>query len=97
MQPQQQGMPSYSGTQNQQNTLAIVSLVCGVLSILCFGLVTGIPAIITGYMQLNKIKSDPQTFGGRGLAIGGMATGAVGTLLTILTILIFMAGAIGGR
>jgi hypothetical protein len=93
----QGGMPSYAQTQNQQNTLAIVSLVCGVLSILCFGLFTGIPAMITGYMQLNKIKSDPVNFGARGMAIGGIATGALGTLLSILTILIFLAGAIGSR
>jgi hypothetical protein len=92
-----QGMSSYASGQGQQNTLALVSIICGVLSIFCFGLLTGIPAIITGYMQLNKIKSDPVNFGGRGLAIGGMATGAIGTLLTILTILIFLAGAIGSR
>jgi hypothetical protein len=95
--PQGGGMPSYASTQNQQNTLAIVSLVCGVLSILCFGLLTGIPAIVTGYMQMNKIKTDPVNFGGRGLAIGGMASGALGTLLSILGLLVFMAGAIGSR
>lgn len=97
MAAQQGGMGGYAGAQGQQNTLAIVSLVCGILSLFCFGILSGIPAIIMGYMQLNKIKSDPVSFGGRGMAIGGMATGAVGTLFTILWVLIVLAGAIGGR
>ena len=97
MQPQPQGMPSYASTQNQQNTLAIVSLVCGVLSLFCLGIVLGLPAIIMGFMQLNKIKSDPVTYGGKGLAIGGMVTGALSSLLTILGILLFLAGIIGSR
>jgi hypothetical protein len=92
------GMASYGATaQTQQNTLALVSLICGVLSLICFGILTGIPAIITGYMQLNKIKSDPATYGGRGMAIGGIICGAISSLFTILLILLMIAGAIGGR
>lgn len=94
MQPQ--NIPSYANMPNQQNTLAIVSLVCGILSLICLGIITGVPAIITGFMQLNKIKTDPATYGGRGMAIGGMVTGSIGTLFSILGILMLLLGIIGG-
>jgi hypothetical protein len=96
--PQSQGMPSYAGTQNQQNTLAIVSLVCGILSIVfCLNIVAGVPAIIMGLMQMNKIKSDPVTYGGKGLAIGGIVSGALGTLIGLGWLLLVVISAIGNR
>jgi hypothetical protein len=87
--------PSLSGG-GQQNTLAIVSLILGVLSILCLGILTGLPAIVLGFMHLNKIKADPATYGGKGLAIAGMGTGAVGTLLSILGIIIWILLIVSG-
>jgi Domain of unknown function (DUF4190) len=72
--------PSYVAA--PQQTMAIWSLVCGVFSITigfcCYvGVVSAPVAIILGIMSLNQIKNDPSKYTGRGLAIGGIVTGAL--------------------
>jgi hypothetical protein len=81
MQNQPGGSFSLQNVGSQDQTLPIISLVLGILSILtvcCWG---GIPlgagAIVTGIIALNKEKADPSRFGGRGLAMGGIITGAL--------------------
>jgi hypothetical protein len=81
--------PPISG-QGQNQTLAIVSLVCGVLG-LCCG-ISGIAAIITGVMQRNNIKADPNQYGGGGMALAGIILGGISVLLMILGILIQILG-----
>jgi len=80
--------PGATGGQDQ--TLAIVSLVCGILGILCCGLLTGIPAIITGYMAKNNADSNPNQYGGRGLAVAGMIMGGISILFSILGIIYYI-------
>ncbi len=77
------------GAAGTSQTLAIVSLALGALSLLCgFGLLTGIPAIITGYMARNKVKDSPGEYGGATLALIGMILGVLGTIIiTAVTIL----------
>jgi hypothetical protein len=79
--------PAASG---QDQTLAIVSLVCGILGILCCGLFTGIPALITGYMAKNNVDSNPNQYGGRGLAVAGMIMGGISILFSILGIIYYI-------
>lgn len=82
--------------QGQDKTLAIVSLVCGILSLTCCGPFTGIAALITGYMAKNNVETNPQQYDGRGLAIAGMIMGGISLVLTVLYfILIGFAGLIG--
>ena len=51
-----------------------------------------------GFMQLKKISADPANYGGKGLAIGGIVTGAIGTLLSLLGVIIWIILlATGGR
>ena len=76
--------PAASG---QDQTLAIVSLVCGVLSIVCCGAIAGIPAIITGFMAKNNVDSNPNQYGGRGFALAGMILGGISIFFTIIYIL----------
>ena len=63
--------------------IAIASLVCGILSILCccltcFSVVLSIAAIVLGIITLvNK-------YDGKGMAIAGIATGGVGILLVAI-------------
>ncbi len=74
---------------SKDQTLPIISLVLGILAIVicCYG---GIPfgagAIITGVIALNNEKSDPAKYGGHGLAVGGIVTGTVGFIITIVII-----------
>lgn len=70
--------------QGQNKTLAIVSLVCGILSLTCCGPFTGIAALVTGYMAKNNVDANPQQYDGRGLAIAGMIMGGISLVLTVL-------------
>jgi Domain of unknown function (DUF4190) len=75
------------GMQGQNQTLAIVSLVCGVLGIFlsfcCYGgFPLGIAALITGFLGMKNANSDPANYGGKGLAIGGMITGGISFLIS---------------
>lgn len=82
--------PPVVGGDGQDKTLAIVSLVCGILSLTCCGAVTGIAALITGFMAKNNIDANPQQYGGRGLALAGMIMGGISTVLTILYVIFIL-------
>lgn len=69
-------------------TLAIVSLVCGILSLTCCGIITGIAAIVTGFIARKKATEDPANFAGSGLAMAGIIMGAISILLTILFVIL---------
>jgi prepilin-type processing-associated H-X9-DG protein len=56
-----------------------------------------VPAIILGILALNKIKKSPATLGGQGLAIAGLVTGAIGTLLTFITVAMLVPAVTAGR
>jgi hypothetical protein len=58
----------------QQNGLAVTSLVLGICSLFCACL-TGIAAVITGHIALNRANRDPLRYGGKGLAIAGLCLG----------------------
>lgn len=66
------------------SALAIWSLVLGILSLLCFSFLTGIPAIICGHMGRTKIRQSNGTLGGDGLALTGLILGYAGTIITTI-------------
>lgn len=73
----------------QDQTLAIVSLVCGILGIVCCQIVAPV-AIITGFMAKKKATENPMQFGGSGMALAGIITGGIGTLLLFGVILYYI-------
>lgn len=76
--------PPPAGTSVNQ-TLPIISLVLGIVSLCCYiSPLTGIAALITGYKGMKNADRDPQHFGGRGLAIAGMITGGIFFILGLL-------------
>ena len=92
--------PPAAGTGNVNQTLPIVSLVLGILSICCYiSPLTGLAALITGYMGMKNANNDPQNYGGKNFAIAGMILGGlfflVGAAYYIFVILIY-AGLIAG-
>lgn len=89
--------PPMVGGQNQ--TLAIVSLVCGILSIVCcwFSILVGPAGFITGYMAKSRADQNPAQYGGRGMALAGMITGGIGTALGLLFIILQLLGALAGN
>ncbi|CAN5739411.1 hypothetical protein BH24ACI3_BH24ACI3_15700 [soil metagenome] len=78
--------PPPAGAEGQNKTLAIVSLVVSILSIPCCGLIiVGIVGAITGFIARGKANSDPNTYGGKGLATAAIVIGVITTLIGILT------------
>jgi hypothetical protein len=67
--------------------LAVASLVLGGLGLCCLlFLFTSIPAVICGHVALRRIRASAGSFGGRGLAIGGLAAGYVGIVLSVIAL-----------
>lgn len=77
----------FAGSPLRTSRNAIVSLSLGVLSFLCT-VFAGVPAIITGVLALRDIDRSRSRLGGRGLAIGGIVTGGIGSLLVAPALLI---------
>lgn len=74
---------------NQMIGFSIASMVLGILSIcfIClymFALVLSIPAIVFGYIALTK------NYSGRGMAIAGIVTGVIGTILPVFYLIAFI-------
>ncbi len=67
----------------KNNTLAITSLILGILSIF-LTIFTAIPGVITGHMALSKIKKAPNENEGRGMAITGLVLSYIFLILSIL-------------
>lgn len=91
--PQYGGM---GGGGQKTEIMAIISLVAGIVSIpahyCCYlGIPIGIAAIILGILSIMKINKDPQSWGGKGLAIGGIVAAIVG--FAIIAVIIILYGA----
>lgn len=82
--------PPPTGAGGQNKTLAIVSLVAGILgmTVCCGGLIPSIVAIVTGFMARSKAAQNPAEYGGAGLATGGLITGILGLVLGIVLIVL---------
>ncbi len=78
-----QAAPVREGTSRK----AVISLVLGILSIGC-SVFTAIPAVILGLLGLRDIGNSGGRLQGRGLAIGGIVTGIVGTLISLPLLLL---------
>ena len=92
--------PPPAGTTGLNQTLPIVSLVFGLVSLCCYiSPLTGLVALITGYMGIKNVNNDPAHYGGKPLAIAGMIVGGVmflvGAAYYIIVILAY-AGLIAG-
>ncbi|WP_435769418.1 DUF4190 domain-containing protein [Nocardioides sp. SYSU DS0651] len=80
----------YGGAQPQQTSvMAIISLVTGILGVLCCGsLIFSVAAIILGY--LGKKETDSGQKSGGGMALAGLILGGVGVVLSIIWIILWI-------
>ena len=80
----QGGYPGYQPTPS--SALAIASLILGVIGLLSgwliFGGVLGLVGVILGIVALVKVKNG--TASGKGMAIGGIVTGALGMIVAVV-------------
>ncbi|MBC7512708.1 DUF4190 domain-containing protein [Candidatus Saccharibacteria bacterium] len=69
--------------QPHTNDLAIASLILGIFSLSGMGPLTGIPAVITGWMGMKNPHN-------KGMAVAGFITGIISIVLSILVVLFFI-------
>ncbi|MEP7076741.1 MAG: DUF4190 domain-containing protein [Acidobacteriota bacterium] len=88
----QQGGKPPAAAGGQSSTLSIVSLVCGILGMtLCCGtFIVPLIGLILGFMARGKTKSDPTHYGGAGLAMGGIITGALGLVGGVIVWIVYI-------
>jgi hypothetical protein len=80
--------------------LAIASLVLGIMSWVCGGILLAIPAVICGKMELNAIQEGRSPESGKVMAQIGFWVGMAHIILTVLLLglvgIIVLAGVIAG-
>lgn len=76
----------------QTSTLAIVSLVAGILGWIGLLGIGPIVAIVTGHMAKSEIRRSGGTLGGDGLATAGLVLGYLNLALTILVVCLIVVG-----
>lgn len=85
--------PAYGGAPGgyaqPQNGSGTAALILGILSLVCCGFFTGIPAIILGRKGVALADSGLAT--NRGIAQAGFILGIIGTVLSVLGIIVGLA------
>jgi hypothetical protein len=74
------------------STLALVSLIAGIVGILFLPFLGGIVAIVTGNMAHKETRSFPATHSGDGMATTGMVLGWLSLLLWIIVCCLIITG-----
>jgi magnesium-transporting ATPase (P-type) len=90
-----------SGHHEPSSGRAIATLVLGILSIMCAGFLTGVPAIIIGNMEMKDIRAGKSGRQNEGITKVGFILGIIGTALTcimtlITVIFVMLAVSFGG-
>ena len=93
------------GAEERPGPMAIVALICGILSVLChcvpvagsfIGFVLSVAAIVLGILEIRKIGKGESSEKGKGMAIAGIILGAVGIVFGIIWAIIIAVGAFAG-
>lgn len=82
--------------EQDKKTLAIVSLVLGIISLVCcmcpgVPIISSIAAVIVGAISINKKQ------GGKGMAIAGVILGSIGILMGIVSLVTFIMAISNGN
>ena len=77
--------PAYGGAP-MEHPQGTTILILGILSLVCCGIFTGIPAIIMG----RKAANDGQNYSNAGVIKAGLICGIIGTVLSVLGILFYI-------
>ena len=77
---------SPAATSRHTSSLAVISLVAGIVSWLLLPFVAGLAAIICGHMARSEIRNSNGALEGDGLAIAGLVLGWINVVLCVLTV-----------
>ncbi|WP_435741506.1 DUF4190 domain-containing protein [Nocardioides sp. SYSU DS0663] len=86
--------PSQGGMREHPRGTTI--LILGILSIVCCGLFTGIPAIAMGRSATAEIDARPHEYSNAGTVKAGYICGIIGTALSVLGLLLWIVVAVLG-
>jgi hypothetical protein len=93
MVPNTPGIPLHAGQAGQTNTLAVVSLLCGIGSFVAHIIplvgpfTVALVAVITGYMARNQIRETGES--GMSMATVGMVLGIAQIIFTVSVYVLF--------
>ncbi len=71
------------------NTLAVISLVFGLLAWFGMPVIGAVVAVVTGHVALGEIRRAPDIYEGRGMAVVGVVLGWLNLALTAMVIAAF--------
>lgn len=77
---------SASSPETKTEPLSIWSLVLGILSLSCFSILAGIPAIICGHLSLGRLKKNT-SLRGKGMAIAGLVLGYISSIISVVAVI----------
>ena len=75
-------------TPRQTSTLAVISLIAGILGWSLLPLLGSVGAIVTGHMARREIRRSAGTLDGDGLALTGLVLGWASVLLSVIGVLV---------
>jgi hypothetical protein len=74
--------------ENKDTTLATISMVLGILSLVCLGPLAAIPAVICGHIAMGKISRGEAE--GEGMAKAGLIMGYISIVLNVLAFIAWL-------
>jgi hypothetical protein len=74
----------------QTDDKAVISLVLGILSMVSFSILTGIPAIILGKAARERIRASGGQLAGEGMATAGIVLGWISVGLAVVVVIVFV-------
>ena len=77
------------GSEERPGPMAIIALVCGILSMLCcaipgLGFILSIAALVLGIIEVRRIGRNESSTKGKGMAIAGIILGAAGLVFGLI-------------
>ncbi|MEL7591169.1 MAG: DUF4190 domain-containing protein [Anaerolineaceae bacterium] len=89
--------PAYPTLVKRESTLAIISLISGILGWTIFPFIASIVAVITGHLAKKEIRESGGTMSGDGMALAGIILGytmiglaLLGIIIVVVALLVFM-------
>lgn len=82
--------PQVPTSEAQSSTLAVVSLVSGILTWVLLPLIGAITAIITGHLAKAEIRKSMGTLSGNGMATAGLILGYLQIVLVLIPICVII-------